>query len=112
MRVLILQANPHTDAVLQLDQEVKEIKRSLTSTLGWGVEILQEGAVQASELQGLLLRHKPEIVHFSGHGTTNGNLVFQGADGNEESVSIKVLSTIFSELRQNICCVVLNCCYS
>jgi hypothetical protein len=113
MRILILQANPDRDSVLQLSREVREIKRSLPNTIAWELEIIQEGTVQANDLQEILLHHRPDIVHFSGHGSSEtGNLVFEREDGTPEEISMPTLSGVFSRLRENISCVVLNACYS
>ena len=79
MRILALQANSDPGAVLQLDKEIRDIKRTLASTIAWGVEVLQEGAVQAPDLQTLLLRYRPDVLHFSGHGNSVGELMFETA---------------------------------
>jgi hypothetical protein len=112
MRILALQANGDPDSVLQLDKEIREIKRTLSNAVSWEVEILQEGAVQARDLQALLLRHKPDVVHFAGHGNASGKLMLETNQGDSQAVSPKSLSGIFSTLGENICCVVLNACYS
>ena len=112
MRILALQANSDPGAVLQLDKEIRDIKRTLASTIAWGVEVLQEGAVQAPDLQTLLLRYRPDVLHFSGHGNSVGELMFETSEGSSEPISARSLGNIFSSLGQSICCVVLNACYS
>lgn len=112
MRLLILQANPTKQSVLQLSREVREIKRSLSNVVAWEIEIVQEGAVQANDLQEILLRVKPDIVHFSGHGTPRGNLIFEDYDGDPEPISTTRLSGILFRFKDYISCVVLNACYS
>jgi hypothetical protein len=112
MRILVLQANSDSDNVLQLNREVRQIKRTFSNTISWDVEIVQEGAVQARDLQELFMRHKPEIVHFSGHGTDRGELMLETNEDTSEPVSVKALGGIFSSLGENVCCVMLNACYS
>lgn len=112
MRILALQANQQPDSLLHLDREMREIKRSLAKTSAWGVEFVHEGAVEASELQAILLKYKPDVVHFSGHCATNGDLVLETNEGDPEPLSPKFLGNIFSSLKDPVCCVVLNACYS
>jgi hypothetical protein len=112
MRILVLQPNSDPGNVLQLNREGREIKRTFSNTILWDVEIVQEGAVHARDLQALLMRHRPEIVHFSGHGTDRGEIVLETNEGPSEPVPIKALGNIFSSLGENVCCVVLNACYS
>lgn len=40
-------------------------------------------AVRVGDLQDMLFRHRPQIVHFCGHGSGQQSLVFEGND--EES---------------------------
>lgn len=72
----------------------------------------QEWAVRAMDLQGHLLRHRPHIVHFSGHGTKCGEIILEDNTGNRCPVSPAALKTTFATLKDNIRCVLLNSCYS
>lgn len=38
--------------------------------------------MRIDDLQELLLRHQPDIVHFSGHGTDENELILVNANGN------------------------------
>jgi hypothetical protein len=51
-------------------------------------------------------------VHFSGHGSKSGKIVLEDNLGNRQPVSARALSRLFSLLKDNIRCVVLNACYS
>ncbi len=75
-------------------------------------EIKQHWAVRVVDLQSCLLRHKPDIVHFSGHGSPSNEIMFEDIDGDSQSVSSLAVSQLFSVLKDNIRCVVLNACYS
>ena len=68
--------------------------------------------MQVSDLQGLLLRHKPDIVHFSGHGDRSSQIILEDNHGRSQPVLPLALSTLFSKLKDNIRLVVLNACYS
>ena len=75
-------------------------------------DIKQHWAVRVVDLQSYLLRHKPDIVHFSGHGSPSSEIMFEDIDGDSQTVSSLALSQLFSVLKDNIRCVVLNACYS
>jgi len=60
----------------------------------------------------LLLRHQPHIVHFSGHGSTQGEIVLEDAKGRPVTAPAAVLSDLFRILKDNVRCVILNACWS
>jgi CHAT domain len=62
--------------------------------------------------QGYLLRHQPDIVHFSGHGSASSEIILEDSIGNSHAVTPRALSQLFSVLKDNIRCVLLNACYS
>jgi hypothetical protein len=113
IRILFLGANPADSTPLRLDQEVREIDRSLTSAaLGHRFQLHQKWAVRASDLQSHLLRSKPQILHFSGHGARQMGIVLEGEDGASRPVSGTHLARLLGQFNQNLRCVVLNACYS
>ena len=113
VKVLFLSANPSDTASLQLDEEVRAIDNALQrGSLRDYFQVAVHSAVRADDLQGLLERHKPDIVHFSGHGGSNGQIYLQGEDGKHHPVTPRALSNLFKLLKNNIRCVVLNACYS
>lgn len=92
IRILFLAANPIDQAHLRIRQEFDELRRVLdTAEHGKRFVLIQEFAVAASQLQELLFRHKPQIVHFSGHGTESGMLFFEGIEGVSHPVAPRAL---------------------
>ena len=131
IKILFLAANPADTTRLRLDKESREIKDALQKTeFRDHFEFEQEWAVSVNDLQALLLHHKPDIVHFSGHGSDEGDIILEAANygdahlRDEERkigrggthkpghVSPRALSKVFELLKDNIRCVVLNACYS
>ena len=55
-------------------------------------EIEQQWAVRIGDLQEALLRHRPDIVHFSGHGTESSEIVLEGDSGTGQAVPQDALS--------------------
>jgi hypothetical protein len=113
IKVLFLAANPTDTARLRMDEEIRSIDQVLCqSRFRDRFEIRQHWAVRVTDIQSYLLRHKPDIVHFSGHGSASGEIVLEDDSGASHPVSVQALSRLFSILRDNIKCVVLNACYS
>jgi hypothetical protein len=137
IKILFLAANPTDTARLRVGEESSSIDQALLQTKYRDrFELEQAHAVRVADMQGLLLRYQPHIVHFSGHGgeasgTTNsatsrhlgtipsnshGSLtsaiILEDDNGNSHPVSTRALSRVFSVLKNNIRCVVLNACYS
>lgn len=110
--ILFLAANPIDQAHLRVRQEFDELRQALDSAAhGRRFILTQEFAAAADQLQALLFRHRPHIVHFSGHGTAGG-LVFEGSDGSSHLVAPQTLHDLFAGFKQQVRCVVLNACCS
>jgi len=113
IKILFLAANPIDTQPLRLDEEMRAIDRALRAAeFRDRFEIEQEWAVRIGDLQEALLRYEPDIVHFSGHGTESSEIVLLDETGAAQVVPQDELSRLFSILRDNIRCVVLNACYS
>jgi len=110
--ILALQAAPNFCDPLRLNREIKEINNEFLIANANTFRITVEGAVRARDLGTLLMRHKPDIVHFGGHGTESSELVFEDDNGDAIPIPLPALRNIFRLLRDNIQCVVLNACYS
>ena len=82
IKILFLAANPSGTSQLALDEEIRAIDARIR-----GAEyrdlltLLSHWAVRLEDLSGILLRHKPQIVHFSGHGGESGTIALVGNDG-------------------------------
>ncbi len=113
LKILFLAVNPSNTTRLRLDQEIRAIDEKLRQAeFRDKYEIEQQWAVRVSDLQGHLLHHKPNIVHFSGHGSSASEILLEDESGDSHPVSVKALSQLFSILKDDIRCVVLNACYS
>lgn len=114
MRILFLASNPRQSARLALGEEAKAIEDRLRSTEHRdGIVFKSEWAVTPDGLEDALLRERPTVVHFAGHGAGSPGIVFHGEDGRDEALlDAGVLGHLFQTLRDNIRVVVLNACYS
>jgi hypothetical protein len=113
IKILFLAANPTDTLRLRLDEESRAIDLALHQTeFGSRFEIKQHWAVRVTDIQSYLLRYKPAIVHFSGHGSASSEIILEDSSGSSRFISPRALSQLFSILKDNIRCVVLNACYS
>ncbi|MBD3883107.1 GUN4 domain-containing protein [Phormidium tenue FACHB-886] len=109
--ILILESNPRQD--LDLNEEIRELTSVIEqSRNGEQFDVKIALAVRPKDLQKLLLKYKPQIVHFCGHGTGEQGLVLQNDAGQEQRVTTEALSDLFELFAEQIECVLLNACYS
>jgi CHAT domain-containing protein len=73
---------------------------------------LPQLSVRASDLSQALLDTQPQIVHFSGHGTSDGALCLEDQVGETQPVEPDALAELFEVTADQVQCVVLNACYS
>jgi len=140
IKILVLAANPVNTSQLRLGEEVRSIQAELErSRYRDRFELVSQWAVRVGDLSKALLDHKPQIVHFSGHGqgkpTATGDraltssarklelvsdqliarddgLVFEDEQGRARLVSTAALAGLFELFQNDVKCVVLNACYS
>ena len=113
INILTLSASPTNTDHLRLDVEVRGIKEELERAQYRDCfEICTEAALRVDDLSRAILKHKPDIVHFLGHGAGEHGLVLEDDDGKAQFVSTKALSRLFRWSRKTIKCVFLNACFS
>ena len=111
--VLILASNPKGTTRLDLNEEYNAIDDEL-----YGGEfrdrfnLKQRFELKIDNISKHMLRYNPQIVHFSGHGSKVGELILADSTGDPQPVDALAISNLFSVLKDNIRCVVLNSCYS
>ena len=111
-RILILAANPKMTTQLRLDEEVREIRNCLKrSSSQHAFDVQARFALRGRDVQEAMLEYKPQIVHFSGHGTENGLLV-EDALGFGFIFSKEAIADLFRLCSDNLDCVILNACYT
>lgn len=112
--ILILAANPANTSRLRLDAEVREIEEGLQrASEGGRFKLVQKWAVRSRDFYRAILEHRPQIVHFSGHGTGIDGIVLEDETGQATLVEKEELSKLFKLFAvKGVECVVLNACYS
>ncbi len=115
--ILFLASSPKNLAKLQLDKEFVRISSSLQEGIT-EYKLVAEWAITPNALQHAILKHKPHLIHFSGHGTEDspfGNgIILNDAEGNPKLVSGVALENLFRifSRKLNIEIILLNSCYS
>lgn len=112
-KILFLAANPKNTVRLRLEEEHREIEHKILLAQKRDQFVLvNKGAVRIGDLQFYLNQERPDIVHFSSHGTEEGEIILEDNRGNARPVPPKALERVFSVLKDNIRCVILNACFS
>lgn len=112
-KVLLVSANPDSTGRLALDSEVREIDQKIQSSNDRdSLELITKWATRPRDLLEHLNRHRPHIVHFSGHGSPYEEIILVNESGAAQPVSRDALVGLFKTLKDNIKIVVLNACYS
>jgi len=110
--ILFLAANPKNTDPLRLGEEVRTIDERLRLAQHRDrFNLEQQWAVRTGDILDAMLRYKPDIVHFSGHGDATGALIFEDASGVAKPVSAAALGALFDAL-EGVRCVVMNACWS
>ena len=111
--ILILAANPTDTQKLQLDKEAELIRERLQENeIGMQYIVKAEPTACIEDLSKYLLQYEPIILHFSGHGNSNGEIILNNRQGQAQVVSIETLAELLSTVGGRIECVVLNACFS
>ena len=111
--ILFLGANPSDTTQLELPKEAQAIDDRLRNTeLRDQFKIEQQWEPKAQQIPGKIMRFNPTIVHFSGHGSKCGNLVFVDEDNIAREADTESIAEIFRLINETVRCVVLNACYS
>ena len=77
LTILFLAANPQDTQKLALDQEVRSITEAIRKSEGRdGIEFFSRWAVQSLDILQAINETDPEIIHFSGHGSEKGEIVW------------------------------------
>jgi len=113
IKILFLAANPTDISRIRIDKELREVDERIS--LGSHrdqFELIPHFAVRPRDLRRGLLRYKPQILHFSGHGSTTAGIVLEDDDGKTRVVAAADLAELLGILKDNLRVVVLNACYS
>lgn len=111
-RPLFLSSNAREDSPLAVDKEFNRVREKLEAVArGWSQALDLWPDVRLDQLTDRLLDSEPTIVHFSGHGGSDGALYLRDDDGAVHPMHPDGLARIFAEF-DSVRMIVLNACYS
>lgn len=112
-RILFFAANPSGMAQLSLNKEIRSIREKVRASEKRDfLEIDSRWATRPDDLLQALNEFRPDIVHFSGHGSKRSELILVDDELGPRPVSLDALRSLFCAMKDNIRVVVLNACYS
>jgi hypothetical protein len=113
IRILFLSSDPSDAGRLRLGQELREIREKLQLSKQRDMfQLESREAVRPRDITQAIFDVKPQIVHFSGHGMSTGELCFENITGTVQPVAPSALSSLFELVSTHVQCVVLNACHS
>jgi len=113
IRILLLSANPWSLSRILVDEEAREIsKRIQEGPYGDRFELHNHTAARPRDLQRLLLKYRPQIVHFSVHGNRSQRLILAGSHGRGKAIDQQGLTDLFALYNHDVRVVVLNACFT
>lgn len=111
--VLFLASSPLDQNQLRLDEEARAIKEMIRkSEHRNAVQLETCWASRPLDLLQAINEYNPTILHFSGHGASNGDLLFQGEHGESKLVSASAIAQTVSASSDSIRLIVFNACHS
>lgn len=111
--VLFLAANPLDQPELRLDEEVRAIGDTIRKSKHRdSVKLESVWAIRPPDVLQALNEHEPHIVHFSGHGSDEDEIVFQDEAGNAKCVSLEAIVQMMMACSGRIRLVFFNTCHS
>ena len=114
IKLLFFASSPKDMSQSDLDIEAREIETKIHDAESHGsLEFISRWAVRPSDVLTALNEVQPHIVHFSGHGRTNGIILLDDNDNNK-SILVKAdaLKDLFVAVKDNVQIVFFNNCYT
>src|SRR6185295_7413049 len=113
VKILFLAIDSENALHLRLDKEFHEIDKNISTGSHRDLfELFSVWAVKPGDLQTALLRYKPHIVHFSGHGMRRKGLSFENVEGQRKFISPQALANLFRVIGDTVRLVFLNSCHT
>lgn len=111
--VLFLASNPRDQGQLGLDEEVRTIKEMISKSRHRDVVKLEScWAVRPGDILQYINEYQPTIVHFSGHGSANDELVLMDNNSSTKLVSMESIVQAMSVANEDLRLVFFNTCHS
>lgn len=112
LKILYLAANPLDTGHLRIAAEERELTARIRQGLDRDAfEIVCFQAVRPQDLLRGLQEVKPHILHFSGHGNLDKQIVLETEDGRSQPIAPQDLAELVKHFKTNLKVAVMSCCY-
>jgi uncharacterized protein YjbI with pentapeptide repeats len=113
LKIVYLSALPRDQDPIRVEKEYKTIEMAIRGSVYRDqICLINWPGISLQEFQSVLEKEKPDVLHFSGHATKVGNLVFQGLEDESQRVPKDPFTMAFKLLGTKLKLVVLSSCYS
>lgn len=113
IRILVLSANPWSTSRILVDEEEREISERIDEgPYRERFELHKHAATRPIDLQRLMLKYEPHIVHFAGHGSKEEKLILGRHDRKGQKIDQQGLAEVFALYKKHVRLVVLNACFT
>lgn len=113
INVLFLASNPIDQPQLRLDEEARSISEMIRKSKHRdSINFISCWATRTIDVLQALNENNPSIVHFSGHGSDNDEIVFQDSKGNAKLVTKEAIVQTMMASSVGIRLIFFNTCYS
>lgn len=111
--VLFFATNPRDTSRLRLDEEVRSIQEMIRKSEHRDSIIFESRwAVRPLDILQAINELNPDVVHFSGHGVSTGELVLENADGTTKVVTKEAITQTIMTSSDKIHLLFFNACFS
>ena len=111
MKILFLAANPFQTSRLDLEEELRSLEQELRAVkFRDAITLIARHAIRPDDLLRHVRADKPNVIHFSGHGSTTGIILRADSGDGYQEVEGASLSRFLKDRGVDL--VVLNACYS
>ena len=111
--VLLFATNPFDTDRLRLDEEVRSIQEMIRKSEHRDSIIFESRwAVRPFDILQAINELNPDVVHFSGHGASTGDLVLENADGTAKMVTKEAITQTIMTSSDKIHLLFFNACFS
>lgn len=111
--VLFLTSSPKDEKLLQPDIEAREITEMISKArYRNSIEFRSAWAVRTEDVLHAINEYQPSIVHFSGHGSKQDEIIMQDDKGFSKPVSKEAIVQLMKSSAQEIRLVFFSTCFS
>jgi hypothetical protein len=111
--ILFMTSNPVDQSQLRPDEEAREIESMIRkSDFRESISFVTKWAARPLDVLQAINEVNPTIVHFSGHGSEENELVFQDNEGNTKLVSKEAIVETIVSTSDDVRLVFFSSCFS